>query len=301
LDGLQEKPIDGSYSGQVSGLISRSGSGPDPESSEVLCSVWVPVSSGPGSVADSGVGVGPVSGDGDGVGSSVGDGVAGDGFVQAAGAGDGIVSADGHEVSSGPGSVADSGVGVGFVPTAGDGIASADGHEVGPVVSVGFAAGGGPTGFAVADSAAGDGVALVAGDEVGSSISGAGESASSLANERSSSECSSSSDISEECSSPGSAENEIIGDVTVTKSLVSVRKDSQAWFFGWVRASVQHDEKLLAKLDVIEERSRRTKLVAFSPDRTIEMLQMQEKLVSMDVERGRALATAWLSKDKKRL
>jgi hypothetical protein len=338
LDGLQEKPIDGSYSGQVSGLISRSGSGPDPESSEVLCSVWVPVSSGPGFVADSGVGVGPVSGDGDGVGASVGDGVAGDGFVPVAGAGDGIVSADGHEVSSGPGSVADSGVGVGpvsgdgdgvgssvgdgvvagigppgraaavavagdgFVPTAGDGIASADGHEVGPVVSVGFAAGGGPTGFAVADFAAGDGVALVTGDEVGSSISGAGESASSLANERSSSECSSSSDISEECSSPGSAENEIIGDVTVTKSLaVSVRKDSQAWFFGWVRANVQHDEKLLAKLDVIEERSRRTKLVAFSSDRTREMLQMQEKLVSMDVERGRALATVWLSKDKERL
>jgi hypothetical protein len=122
-------------------------------------------------------------------------------------------------------------------------------------------------------------------------------------NERSSmSECSSSSDISDECSSPGSAENETIGDVTVTKSLaVSARKDSQAWFFGWVRASVQHDEKLLAKLDVIEERSRRTKLDAFSPDRTIEMLQMQEKLVSMDVERGRALATAWLSKDEERL
>jgi hypothetical protein len=38
-----------------------------------------------------------------------------------------------------------------------------------------------------------------------------------------------------------------------------------------------------------------------SPDRTIEMLQMQEKLVSMDVERGRALAIAWLSKDKERL
>jgi hypothetical protein len=32
----------------------------------------------------------------------------------------------------------------------------------------------------------------------------------------------------------------------------------------------------------IEERSRRTKLVAFSPDRTIEI--MQEKLVSIDVE-----------------
>jgi hypothetical protein len=306
LDGLQEKPIDGSYSGQVSGLISRSGSGPDPESSEVLCSVWVPVSSGPGSVADSGVGVGPVSGDGDGVGSSVGDGV---------------VAGIGPSSSA----VAVAAAGDGFVQAAGDGIVSADGHEVGPVVSVGFAAGGGPTGFAVADSAAGDGVALVASDEVGSSISGAGERssfaspdpsfpvtsaqarwvaefASSLANERSSmSECSSSSDISDECSSPGSAENEIIGDITVTKSLTTARKDSQAWFFGWVRANVQHDEKLLAKLDVTEERSRRKKLVAFSPDRTIEMLQMQEKLVSMDVERGRALAIAWLSKDKERL
>jgi hypothetical protein len=110
------------------------------------------------------------------------------------------------------------------------------------------------------------------------------------------SECSSSSDISDECLFLGSAENEIIGDVTVTKSLaVSARKDSQAWFFGWVRASVQHDEKLLAKLDVIEERTRRAKLDALSPDRTIEMLQMREKLASMDVEWGQALATAWLS------
>jgi hypothetical protein len=235
--------------------------------------------------------------------------------------GDGVVAGIGPSSSA----VAVAAAGDGFVQAAGDGIVSADGHEVGPVVSVGFAAGGGPTGFAVADSAAGDGVALVAGDEVGSSISGAGErssfaspdpsfpvtsaqarwvaeSASSLANERSSmSECSSSSDISDECSSPGSTENEIIGDITVAKSLTTARKDSQAWFFGWVRANVQHDEKLLAKLDVIEERSRRKKLVAFSPDRTIEMLQMQEKLVSMDVERGRALAIAWLSKDKERL
>jgi hypothetical protein len=307
LDGLQERPIDGSSSGKVSGLISRSGSGPEPESSEVLCSVWVPVSSGPGSVADSGVGVGPVSGDGDGVGSSVGDGV---------------VAGVGPTGSA----VAVSAAGDGFVPAAGDGIVSADGYEVGSVVSVGFAAGGGPTGFSVADSAAGDGVALVAGDEVGSSISGAGEgssfaspdpsfpvtsaqarwvaeTASSLANERSSmSECSSSPDISDECSSPGFAENENIGDVIVTKSLaVSARKDSQAWFFGWVRASVQHDEKLLAKLDVIEERSRRTKVDALSPNRTIEMMQMQEKLASMDAERVQALAFAWLSEDEERL
>jgi hypothetical protein len=90
LDGLQEKPIDGSYSGQVSGLISN------PESSEVLCSVWVPVSSGPGSVADV-----------DGEGSSVG------------------------ESSS---AVA--------VAAAGDRSMTGSYHEVGPVVSVGFAAGG---------------------------------------------------------------------------------------------------------------------------------------------------------------
>jgi hypothetical protein len=232
LDGLQEKPIDGSYSSRVSGLISRSGSGPDPQPSEVLCSVWVPVSSGPGSVADFGVGDGPVSGDSDGVGSYVGDGVV-------AGIG-----------SSGS-AVAISAARDGFVSAAGDKIVSAYGDEVGSIVSVGFATGGGPIGFAVADYAADDGFALVVSDEVGSSISGAGEgssfaspdpsfpvtsaqarwvaeTASSLADERSSmSECSSSSDISDECSSPGSAENKIIGDVTVTKSLaVSARKDS---------------------------------------------------------------------------
>jgi hypothetical protein len=129
------------------------------------------------------------------------------------------------------------------------------------------------------------------------SVSDLAEESSSLADECSSmSECSSSSDISDECSSPGFAEIEFIGDVTMTKSLaVSARKDSQAWFFGWLRASVQHDEKLLAKLDVIVERTSRAKLDALSPDRSIEMLQMREKLASMDVERGQALATTWLS------
>jgi hypothetical protein len=110
------------------------------------------------------------------------------------------------------------------------------------------------------------------------------------------SECLSSSDISNECSSSGFAKNELIGDVTVAKSLaVSARKDSQAWFFGWLRAGVQHDEKLLAKLEVIVERTSRAKLDALSPDRSTEMLQMREKLASMDVERRQAMATAWLS------
>jgi hypothetical protein len=101
--------------------------------------------------------------------------------------------------------------------------------------------------------------------------------------------------VSVECSSPGFAKNERIGVVSVAKpQAISAREDSQAWFFGWVRASVQDDEELLAKLDVIEERTRRAKLDALSPDRSKEMLQLREKLASMDVERGQALATAWL-------
>jgi Na+-transporting methylmalonyl-CoA/oxaloacetate decarboxylase gamma subunit len=35
----------------------------------------------------------------------------------------------------------------------------------------------------------------------------------------------------------------------------SARKDMQAWFFGWLRAGVQHDERLLAKLEVIVKNS----------------------------------------------
>jgi hypothetical protein len=108
------------------------------------------------------------------------------------------------------------------------------------------------------------------------------------------SECSLSSDISDEA--PGFAEDELIGDVTVAKSLaVSTRKDAQTWFFGWLRAGVQHDEKLLAKLDIIVERTSRTKLDALSPDCSMEMLWMREKLASMDVEHRQAMATAWLS------
>ncbi|KAE8125923.1 hypothetical protein FH972_020684 [Carpinus fangiana] len=94
-----------------------------------------------------------------------------------------------------------------------------------------------------------------------------------------------------ECSSPGFAENELIGAVTVAKPLAV----SQAWFFGWLRAGVQHDEKLLAKLYVIVERRSRAKLDALSPDRSIEMLRMRKKLASMDDESRQAMATSWLS------
>jgi hypothetical protein len=239
--------------------IPRSGSGPDPEPSEYLCSVWVPTSSGSESVAVSGVDDGP------------------------------------------GGAVAVSAAGDGFVSDAGDGIVSADGGEVGSVVRVGFDAGGGPTGSDVADSDAGDGITLVADDEVGSSIPSIASEGSSFAppnlsvTSDLSPECSCSSDTSEEGASSGSAENDLFGEVTELKTLAdSAREDSRAWFFGWVRASVQDDEELLAKLDVIEERTRRAKLDALSVEQTLEMLQMQEKLASMDVERGQALATAWL-------
>jgi hypothetical protein len=107
-------------------------------------------------------------------------------------------------------------------------------------------------------------------------------------------ECSCSSDTSEEGASSGSAENDLFGEVTESKTLAdSAREESRAWFLGWVRASVQDDEELLAKLDVIEERTRHAKLDAISVDQ-LEMLQMREKLASMDIERGQALATAWL-------
>jgi uncharacterized protein YmfQ (DUF2313 family) len=58
---------------------------------------------------------------------------------------------------------------------------------------------------------------------------------------------------------------------------------------------VQHDEKLLAKLDVIVKRTSHAKLDALSPDRTTEMLQKREKLASIDVESRQVLATSWLS------
>ena len=72
-------------------------------------------------------------------------------------------------------------------------------------------------------------------------------------------------------------------------------EDSQAWFFGWMRAGVQHDERLLAKMDIIVERTSRAKLAALSPDHSREMLQMREELASLDVESRQAMATSWLS------
>jgi hypothetical protein len=74
-----------------------------------------------------------------------------------------------------------------------------------------------------------------------------------------------------------------------------LRKKSQAWFFGWLRDCVQHDEKLLAKLDVVVERTSRAKLDALSPDHSSVMLQTREKLASLDAEMRQALAIAWLS------
>jgi hypothetical protein len=104
------------------------------------------------------------------------------------------------------------------------------------------------------------------------------------------------SSISDECSSPGYAKNDLIGAATVAKPLaISARKDLQAWFFGWLRAGLQHDEKLLAKLDVIVERTSHAKLDALSPDCSTKMLRMQEKLASLDVESRQAVATSWLN------
>jgi hypothetical protein len=145
------------------------------------------------------------------------------------------------------------------------------GGEVGSVVSVGFDAGGGPIGSDVADSDAGDGITLVAGDEVGPSTPSIASEGSTFAPpdlsvssdqarwvaETASPECLCSSDTSEEGESSGSAENDLVGDVSESKSFAdSAREDSQAWFFGWVRASVDEDSRQI----VIEERTRRTKL-----------------------------------------
>ncbi|KAE8076420.1 hypothetical protein FH972_015076 [Carpinus fangiana] len=100
--------------------------------------------------------------------------------------------------------------------------------------------------------------------------------------------------------SPGYAESNLIGAATAAKLLaVSTRKssleDSHAWFFGWLRAGVQHDERLLAKLNVIVERTSSANLVALSSICSREMLRMQEELASLDVESRQALAISWPS------
>ncbi|KAE8077104.1 hypothetical protein FH972_015702 [Carpinus fangiana] len=74
----------------------------------------------------------------------------------------------------------------------------------------------------------------------------------------------------------------------------SARKDTQAWFFGWLRAGVQHDERLLAKLEMIVENTSRANLAVPSPDRSTDMLQMQEELASLDAARRQDMATAWV-------
>lgn len=61
-----------------------------------------------------------------------------------------------------------------------------------------------------------------------------------------------------------------------------------------MKAGVPHDERLLAKLDDIVERTSRANLVALSPVRSRELLRMWEKLASMDANSRQAMATAWL-------
>jgi hypothetical protein len=98
--------------------------------------------------------------------------------------------------------------------------------------------------------------------------------------------------VSVECKSTGSA----IGAVTEAKPLAcSARKETRAWFIGWLRAGLQHDEKLLAKLDGIVKRTSRAKLDVLSPDRTTDLLLMREELESMDVESRQVVAISWLN------
>jgi hypothetical protein len=82
------------------------------------------------------------------------------------------------------------------------------------------------------------------------------------------------------------------GDATAVKPLDDfARKDTQSWFFGWPRVGVQHDERLLAKLEVIVKNSSHANLVVPSPDRSTDML---EELASLDAVRRQDLATAWV-------
>jgi hypothetical protein len=82
---------------------------------------------------------------------------------------------------------------------------------------------------------------------------------------------------------------------TATNPLAdSARKDLQAWFFGWLRAGVQHHERLLAKLEVIVENTSRANLVAPSLDHSMDILRMWEELASLDDARRQDMATAWV-------
>jgi hypothetical protein len=80
----------------------------------------------------------------------------------------------------------------------------------------------------------------------------------------------------------------------LTGAADSARKDSQAWFFGWLRAGVQHDERLLAKLEVIVENTSHANPVVPSLDRSKDMLLMQEELASLGVARRQDMAIAWV-------
>jgi hypothetical protein len=74
----------------------------------------------------------------------------------------------------------------------------------------------------------------------------------------------------------------------------SVRKDTRAWFFGWLRAGVQHDERLLAKLEVIVEKTSRATQATPCPYRSSDMLRMREELASLDAVRRQDMAIAWV-------
>jgi hypothetical protein len=170
-------------------------------------------------------------------------------------------------------------------------VSAVDGSSTAVPVGDGFVADTGSPGSAVAISAAGDGFVSAVGDEVApglcvslpdSIFPGVMDSPRWDSVSTSAEECSSGYDTSDESSSPGFAENDL-------------RKESQAWFFGWVRDCVQHDEKLLAKLDFVVERMSRAKLDPLAPDHSSVMLQTREKLASLDAETRQALAIAWLS------
>jgi hypothetical protein len=93
----------------------------------------------------------------------------------------------------------------------------------------------------------------------------------------------------------GYAVLDLFGDAIAAKPFdVSTRKDAQAWFFGWLRPGVQHDERLLAKLEVIVEKTSRANLVVPSPDRSSDMLRMREELASLDAARRQDMAIAWV-------
>jgi hypothetical protein len=95
--------------------------------------------------------------------------------------------------------------------------------------------------------------------------------------------------------STGFAESDCFGDATAEKPLDdSFRKDMQAWFFGWLRAAVQHDKKLLAKLEVIVENTSRANLAIPPPARSTNMLRMREKLESFDAARMQDMAIVWV-------